>query len=121
MTKVPIELRSHERAQLDEFITRVVDILTERGLSNEAEEVENVDLIENGNGTFSAEPSEWATVVGGLRHLRDDEGLRTWWLRSKLAKRLNERISEIEAEEEADDDVTPTVEAEETPSQPTAA
>lgn len=95
--KVPINLRSHERKQLDEFITRAIDLLEDRGLDEEAEDVREATIIEDeGANTYSAEPSDWSAVIGSLRILRPEESLRSWWLRKKLAKRLSRRMDEIE-------------------------
>lgn len=118
--KVPIELRSHEQAQLDEFVPRAADRLEDKGLDEEAQEVRDVDIIDNQSGTYSAEPTEWAAIIGALRTLRDEEGLRSWWLRKKLAQRLARRTEEIDPEETASEDDTPGVEADGTTPQATA-
>lgn len=86
--RVPIQLRSHEEAQLESFVPRMVDRLNDMGVEAEAEDIENVELIDEGDGTFSAEVSEWTALLGGMRVLRDEEGLRSWWLRKKLSRRL---------------------------------
>jgi hypothetical protein len=39
---------------------------------------------------------DWRQVVGSLGRLYDEEGLRVWWLRKKLVKRLRERLEQME-------------------------
>jgi len=123
MVEVTIELRTHERAQLDEFVPRMVERLEAKGLDEEAEDLCAVDIIENLDETspfhetaresahdpttYSAAPTEWATIIGALRVLREEEGLRSWWLRKKLARRLSRATDQLDPEEGASEDVTP--------------
>lgn len=108
--RVPLELRSTERTQLDEMIPNAIDRLREVGLDEEADELEDIDILSETNGKYYAEATEWASVISALRVLRDQEGLRSWWLRTKLARRLSETMEELEAD---DQDATPGVDVEE--------
>lgn len=119
--KVPIELRSVEQSQLEEFTPRAADRLENKGLDEEAQEVRDAEIIDNGDGTYSAETTEWSALIGALRTLRDGEGLRSWWLRKKLAIRLSSAVEEMkdtkEAAEGGSDDATPRVDASKTTSE----
>lgn len=119
--RVPITLRANERKQLDDFVPRTVEHLRDVGLDDEADAVEDASIIDNEDDTFSAEIGEWASIVGALRTLRAEEGLRSWWLRHKLSSRLSRKVDELEDDGEADEDVTPTVDDGGTGSQEVAA
>lgn len=115
--RVPIELRSHERSQLDDFIPRAVENLEDIGLDEEAEEVDDVDIIDNEDGTFSAEAEEWVAIISSLRTIYDDEGVRSWWLRKKLAQRVGRKANELSDDgEEAEDDAEGGFDGSEEPS-----
>lgn len=111
---IPIELASHEVKQLDEFIPRIEERLREIDLEDEADEISDATIVEEGGDVFSAKTKEWAAIIGGLRVLRGEESLRSWWLRKKLARRVSEKVAELDPEEEASEDDTPGVEAGET-------
>ncbi|WP_226041237.1 hypothetical protein [Natrinema sp. DC36] len=115
MTRIPIRLRSNEENQLDEFVPQAIENLREIELEDEADDLSNVDIIDNEDGTFSAEVGEWATIISALRTLREDESLRSWWLRKKLARRLSKATEhlDLDGEEEGSEDSTPTPRAEE--------
>ena len=45
---------------------------------------------------ISMPADDWRAVVGGVARLRGEEGLRSWWFRKKLVKRLQARLEEME-------------------------
>lgn len=119
--RVPITLRPLERTQLDSMVPRVVDRLEELERYDEATKVENAE-IHIDEDTAAAEPLTWATVVGGLEVLRQEDGLRIWWLRKKLSKRLQRKMDEMDIDMDEVDDAgaDPGVDAEETPDEAAA-
>lgn len=119
--KVPIELRPTEMNQLEEFMPRVEAALSDKGLDDEAEEVSEATIINVAGNTYSAEATDWSAIIGGLRTLRDEEGLRSWWLRKKLAGRLSRKVSELDPDEGEEEGSNPTPQAEEAPSHTAAA
>lgn len=100
-TQVPIELRTHERAQLEEYVPRLESKLRARDLEDQADTVRDfsftLDATEEVAGQYASAPADdWESVVQYLNILRDEEGNRVWWLRKKLATRLARRLEEVE-------------------------
>lgn len=73
----------------------MIEKLEDRGLDDEAADLEEVYLIDNGDMTFTAPPTSWASIIGGLRVMKDDEGVRSNYLRKKLARRLNNTAADL--------------------------
>jgi len=121
MVRIPIELRSNEQSQLDEYVPMSAEHLRDIGLDGEADSLDDVSLIDNEDGTFSAEATEWSSIIGGLRTLRDSEGVcRINYLRKKLAKRLSSKLEDFNVDEDGDvddKDESVGVSGEETPVQ----
>jgi hypothetical protein len=98
---IPIDIRSHEVSQLDEFVPQIVerlrDIATEdNDLGSEADSIESIyDNAAVSDGMLSMEIDEWRTLLRHLPRLRDDEGLRVWWLQRKMIRRLKDRADEF--------------------------
>lgn len=104
---VPVELRSHEQFQLAEYVPKMEERLRERDLDEQADAVSDftftVDATDDVAGQYASAPAEdWEKVIQYLNILRPQEGLRVWWLRKKLAKRLARRLEEMEVEEDDD-------------------
>lgn len=115
--KLPINLRSNEKRQLDEMIPRAADLFEERELGDEAEELREATIVEEEEtGMYYADVDDWRTIVSSLRVLRKEESLRSWWLRKKLAKRLSRKMDELEDEEGESADSNPTPKDEESAS-----
>lgn len=83
---IPLELRTQERQQLDEYIPQAIETLRGRGLNDEADDVVGVTLIEEEDGRVSTTVDQWVSLLSSLRVI--DDGLRPWWLRKKLSQRL---------------------------------
>lgn len=101
--EVDIPLRTQERDQLAEFHPQIIDHLNELGLDKEGEQVSDVELaieeapeLDGYSYRGYAHAEEWRTLLSALQHLYDEETLRVRWLRKKLAKRLHDRVQEIE-------------------------
>lgn len=110
--RVPVEIRTHELSQLKSMVPRVVERLRDidaETFGDDADELEriyteHIETVERefteDDQTFAAYVSmpadDWRNVVGSLGRLYDEEGLRVWWLRKKLVKRLRKRLEEME-------------------------
>lgn len=91
--KVPIDLRTHERAQLTEFTEKLVDHFD--GIDDRADDLREVrDRIAEQDDTVFLTADQWSSLLQPM-HDRLDEGLRTWWLQRKLLGRLQDRQEEI--------------------------
>lgn len=111
---VPVRVRSNELAQAQNMTPRVVEKLRQvdaESVQERADDLEriyeehiegvehdyrgNTDYIEF--ATHLSMPAEdWRTFIGALSRLRDEEGLRVWWLRKKFVNRLEDRLEGME-------------------------
>jgi len=94
---VPIAVRSHEVAQLHEFVPEAIDQCRRTEMNDEADQLQCVvdEYLEPTDGYISMPADEWRTVVRNV-HRRTDSGLRSQWLQTKLLKRLRDRMEEME-------------------------
>ena len=92
---VPIELRSHEREQLNEYLPQAKEsyFMGERYAARDdvAVLIEQLSESEGTHVSFTVE--QWRTCVSALS--RCEDGLRPWWLQKKVVNRLNERIENL--------------------------
>jgi hypothetical protein len=99
---VPIDVRSHELQQVKEMGTSAVERLRSIELDDEADELSRVvdehilDMPDDAD-TLSMPADDWQTLVRHLHRLRDEEGLRVWWLRRKLYDRLQDKQEALES------------------------
>jgi hypothetical protein len=98
---VPIEIRTHEQAQLEEFLPQIQERFRESGLDEQADTIEafefhlfETDEVAGSWATASAQ--QWADILQYLTYARDIDNNRAWWLQQKLGERLQERLDEIE-------------------------
>lgn len=95
---VPIELRSHERAQLEDFVPRLRERLEDAGRDDLLDTLDGFTLDAHDEGVFNT-TEQWRTVIMELHRLKPEEGLRQWWLRRKLFKRLVDRVEALEGDD----------------------
>jgi len=109
---VPVKVRSHELQQAHDFIPRVAQRLRDIDADPAQEQADELERIyaEHVEGVerkfteddqafaayISMPADDWRAVVGGVARLRGEEGLRSWWFRKKLVKRLQARLEEME-------------------------
>lgn len=111
---VPVKVRTHELQQAHDFIPRVAQRLRDIDADpaqEQADELERIyaEHVEGVEATYpkgsefaayiSMPADDWRAVVGGVARLRGEEGLRSWWFRKKLVKRLQARLEEMEGDE----------------------
>lgn len=94
---IPIEIRSHESTQLDTFVDKLVRRFTNRGTEQKADELRRVydeHIDEMGSADYLSMPiDDWRTLVSSLSEV--DDGLRGWWLQTKLVDRLRVKSDEL--------------------------
>jgi hypothetical protein len=89
---VPIEIRSHESTQLVRFVEKLVRRFTNREMEQKADELRRVydehiyGMSESEADYLSMPIDDWRTLVSNLSYV--DDGLRSWWLQTKLVDRL---------------------------------
>jgi aminopeptidase N len=91
---IPITVRTHEKAQLEDFVPRVEELFRESDLDEQADFLADLELVFE-NDTAYAAPRDWGRLIQHLTRLREEEGLRVWWLQRKLARRLRERVDDV--------------------------
>lgn len=93
---VPIELRSHEREQLNEYLPEAEEsyFMGERYEERDDVAVLIEQLSDSSGKHVSFTVEQWRTCVSALS--RVDDGLRPWWLQKKVVNRLNERVEELQ-------------------------
>jgi len=94
---VPIEIRSHESTQLVRFVEKLVRRFTNREMEQKADELrrvydEHIDEMESAS-YLSMPIDDWRTLVSNLSYV--DDGLRGWWLQTKLVERLRAKSDEL--------------------------
>lgn len=100
---VPIQARSHELNQLHEFVPTVIEQLERADLDERVEDVrsiysDHIDITHETSDepafvTYLSMPSEsWTTLIRELHRI--DDG-RVWWLRTKFARRVRQRLEGV--------------------------
>ena len=107
---VPINVRSHEAEQLQEWTPKVEQTLRSVGRDDEADTIESIydehvsefeTRAHSDTPYISMDADDWRALVRNLDRIDDDEGKnRVWWLRKKLVSRLRDRMEELEDDEE---------------------
>jgi len=87
---IPIEIRSHELTQLVRFVEKLVRRFTNRETEQKADELRRVydeHIYGMESASYLSMPiDDWRTLVSSLSYI--DDGLRGWWLQTKLVERL---------------------------------
>ena len=103
---VPVETRTHEVAQLHEFVPQMCGDLQEVGLDEAAAEVQRIydehisgvtadDREDESFAAYTSMPADdWQVLVRHMNRLRSDK--RAEWLQMKLVDRLRDRMEEME-------------------------
>lgn len=95
---VTMPMRTQEQDQLERFVPEIIEYLEGIGLDSSASELDDVtfDLEHNDEGRTrwlaTTTADEWRTVISKLSNL---DGNDVDWLRRKLAKRLHDKVEEI--------------------------
>jgi len=100
---VPIDLRTHERSQLREFVPLLIDGYSEHATekNNFDERVEELEDIYtdveglNGDKRLFLESDKWTTLLSSLTRLHNGTFNRAAWLQKKLHRRLEDRLEEL--------------------------
>lgn len=98
---IPIDVRTHERKQLREFIPKIVSRYAIRAtedndMESRADELNRVyeEHIEGMGNALLMPIDDWRTIISELSEI--DDGLRGWWLQRKLIRRLREKSEELQ-------------------------
>ena len=100
---VPIDLRTHERSQLREFVPLLIDGYSEHATdkNNFDERVEElmsirscIDALKEDERLF-LELDKWTTLLSSLTRLHNGTFNRSAWLQKKLYRRLEDRLEEL--------------------------
>jgi len=110
---VPVKVRTHELQQVKTMIPNVADDLEQADLDEAAEEVqrifdthiEGIDAHYPEGPEFAAYLSmpveDWRLTIRYLNRARRTDGkLRAQWLQSKLVDRVEDRLEELEGDDE---------------------
>ena len=95
--RVPVELRAMEPRQLRDFVPTAMDVTEED--SEEAAALDRVnEQLEEDEDFLSLTFEDWTVLIQSLsrKSVQKQHGKSyVWWLRTKLSKRLRERMNEI--------------------------
>jgi len=101
---VPINLRTHERSQLREFVSLLIDGYSEHAtdknnFDERVEELEDIHTdvqgLESGDERLFLESDKWTTLLSSLTRLHNGTFNRAAWLQKKLHRRLEDRLEEL--------------------------
>jgi hypothetical protein len=94
---IPVDVRTHEAAQAREFALRSATDLRNAEQHERADTLERIyqQHLMDIEDSITMSADDWRTFISECRRLDRTEGLRCWWFRRKLAKRLDERMENL--------------------------
>jgi len=100
---VPIDLRTHERSQLREFVPTLIDgysehATEENNFDERVEELEDIQTDVKGlkeDERLFLDSDKWTTLLSSLTRLHNGTFNRAAWLQKKLHRRLEDRLEEL--------------------------
>ena len=101
---VPIDLRTHERSQLREFVPMLIDgyekhATEENNFTERVTELQNINKdIEglNSDERLFLESDQWTTLLSSLTRLHNGTFNRPAWLQKKLHQRLEDQLEVLQ-------------------------
>jgi len=93
---VPIEVRSNETAQIQDYIQELYDALITAERDDVAEQITGFTFVGQDEHIVEAETDTWFTFLRELKRLHDYDGRRRVdYLQSKLSRRVADKVSQV--------------------------